>query len=423
MPARIIKLIILFSVVALSIYFVSINNASVTVAIAPGNSITASVGTLVLGAFAFGIFLAFVAASVFALRSFFREQGFKRREKKRLKIEEQIIDARETARTEDLKTSRKKWRNVLAQNQDSLAVHLQYCEFLLNTCDSTSASDLHTAITAIDEAKKLFPDSIEVHLLASKAQNLLGNKTASLDNLAVVLSKKPLLQPTLDAALLSYELNRFEDCLEYLERAHEISPATENNTRLRSDALAGIIIRDKYQDDDKRTALINHLVSCPQSCVALKAVAELQINAGMVKDSAESLWRLFKLTNNIEDLRKARSVWLSGGYVDNAISAVKTFARDSKEEQAWLANLELAKTYLLVGQDLEASALIEKLQTQPYSSLIHNAKEIAILKAMIAYRARDAHASALAFQTVERLELGVEGQGSSVFLPEKSHLL
>jgi hypothetical protein len=27
---------------------------------------------------------------------------------------------------------------------------------------------------------------------------------------------------------------------------------------------------------------------------------------------------------------------------------------------------------------------------------------------MIAYRARDAHASALAFQTVERLELGVE---------------
>jgi hypothetical protein len=408
MPARIIKLILLFSVVALCIYFVSINNSSVTVAIAPGNSITASVGTLVLGAFAFGIFLAFVAASVFALRSFFREQGFKRREKKRLKIDESIIEAREIAKTEDLNTSRKKWRSILAQNQDSLAVHLQYCEFLLNSCDSSLPSDLNLAVAAIDEAKKLFPDSIEVHLLASRAQNLLGNKTASLDNLAVVLSKKTLLQPTLDAAQLSYELNRFEDCFEYIERAHELAPANEKTVRLRSDALAGIIIRDKYQDDEKRTALINHLVSHPQSCVALRAVAELQLNAGMVKDSAESLWRLFKITSDISDLRKARSVWLSGGYVENAIAAVKTFARDSKEEQAWLANLELAKTYLLVGQDMEASNLIEKLQTQPYSSNINNAKEIAILKAMIAYRARDAHASALAFQTVERLELGVE---------------
>jgi hypothetical protein len=404
MPARIIKLLILFSFIGICLYFVSINSTPITLSVAPGNVINASVGSIVLGAFGFGIFIAFVAASVFALKSFFREQGFKKREKKRIKIEELTLEAREFSHTQSFKVAQKKWLNLIKQFPESLPLHLQYCQFLLDD----SNADNQTIINAIDDAKKLSSDSIEVLLLAAKAQLKAGNKTASLDNLALVLSRKNLLQPTIEAAKLSFELNRFEDCLEYLEKAKEIDSLSEETKLLRSDSIASIIIRDKYNEDERLNALIDHVTSNAPSKVAFKELARLQLNIGQVKESAESLWRLFRINKDLATLREARSTWLSGGYSDNALSAVKTYARETKLEDSWLASLELAKTYLLIGQDLEASKLIDELEQQSYAKNIDNAKELAILRAMIAYRNKDARASAIAFQTVERLELGLE---------------
>ena len=417
MPIRIIKLCVLITAVGLAIYFVSLNSNPATITVGAGSSVTASTGTIVLTSFALGLLLAFLAASIFAIKGFFREQGFKKREKKRLELQAEIIALREAARSETSATTEKRYQKLIKRFPQELLAYLEYIEFLLNFGKKTpSESRAVEALKIIAESKQTW-DAVELLFLSVEAYEQLGNTSSALEALSLIIHRNDAAELNRSAgpvnlirkaATLSGSLLRYNDALEFLQTLSEYTRLTSSDIQFQTDMQSAIIIRDESDEEARLKKLFELLKKQDQSVVGLTEIARLQEKFGMYSEAAESLTRLFKLNGNIDAVRSARTMWLNQGNPQAAVAVMKQWIRsETVDAKKVVAQIELAKTYLLLSQDDDAlKTLEEAVVNQSGKTLATDLqKEISILKAMIMYRKQDARGAQLAFSEVESLTL------------------
>lgn len=401
MPIRIIKLCLAIAIIAMAIYFVSVNNTSTTVTIGAGSAVTASIGTIILSSFALGLLLSFFAASVFAIRSFFREQGFKQRERKRIELHESVVQLREMERAGPSAMIEKRYQKLLKTHPQELLTHLEYIRFLIH-----HEHRYMEALKHIADAKKTF-DSPELYYLTVECHEGLGNKASALEALSVIIHHANQQNPATirKAAVLSFTLNRFEDTIEYLTRLNVFESFAQSDKQLLADAHSSIIIRDESNAEIRLKKLTDYLSKNDQSAVGFAEASELQQGFGLLNEAAESLMRRFKITGDISSIRSARGLWIEAQNGKAAISAMNSWIRmAATPAEQYSAEIELAKTYILLSQDDEAFKVLEGIQNRSSGLPTELKKEIAILNAMIAYRGRDAGAAQRAFAEVEQLE-------------------
>ena len=398
MPLRIVKVIFLFIATALVLAFANVNSAPTSLSIGDGNTIHASVGALVLGSFAFGILLALLGASLYAARSYFRERSLKLALKNREQIEKQLLELRSLARGAPEKEIEKKYKALVKQAGVVPFARLEYSRWLI------AQGKAQQAIIELTEARKIGGESSELLFLTADAHKALGNQTAALETLSIILTHEPdSLYALEQASLLSFTLTRFEDCQMHLQSLQEVRKLTIKEHALLRDAEASIIIRDTQSKSERAEKLLTFAMR-NDSAVALEALATLKEQEGAFDESAQCMMRIYKIQNNAAWIKKAVHLWLKNGKASEALSALQTWERVAVGDEKIAATIELIKAYMLLGQEYDASKTIELLQNDKNLSELQ-LKELSVLRALIALRQRDASGTAVAIQEVERLAL------------------
>lgn len=402
MIRRINRLVAALLIVSVSIYFVTRNRDDITVSISPNNTISASVGVIVLAAFAFGIIAATLAGALMAFQSYMRERKLLAVEKQRLAFERIIMKARALSASGELQRAREQWEHILKRDPSHTIARIELSRILERD------GRIQEALKVIDAARAAVPENVEVLFRAAELQNTLGNKTAAIDNLALILYSEPNARAARLARDLSVELERIGDAIEYNTRLESIEGLTDEVQRSYGDLYTKRILADHTGDSEAlKTALFTHLRKYPASSEALERIADIHLFEGMPDDAAQYLVRAYKISQNRSLMLRARTIWIEAGLPDKAISLMKSWTRDAAPVDAAGAHIELAKTYLLAARDPEAAETLQRLEQDSKIFLTEQSrKEIAILKALIAYRSRDSLESASAWREVELLELG-----------------
>lgn len=400
MIKRITRLLILCFVAGLCIYFVTINQKEITLAVSDQNSLTASSGIIVLAAFSLGILVATLAGALYAFQGFLRERKLLKNEKLKALYDQAILEARSFSASGDYKRAKLAWEKLISKHPNDLLPRLELAEVY------QKLGEHQQALKALDEARQLFPHNDELHYRAASLHTNQGNLTAAIDNLALIISQNGSSRAVKSARDLSITLQRYEDALEYNERLKEIEGGSPQIKETVGDLRALILIRDlKNKPEELSSALTKHLMSFERSIPALTELSKLKLAEGCPDEAAQCLHRAFKVSLDSAHIREARTIWLNHGFKDKALSSIKTWVRDAIGCAALEARLELAKTYLLIGQDSDASYEIDQLERESYAQTHEAKRDLAIMKAIIAYRSRDSLRSIEAFKEVEVLEL------------------
>jgi tetratricopeptide (TPR) repeat protein len=398
MPLRILKITILFIVSALILAFANTNSTPASISIGAGNTLSASVGILVLSAFAFGVLLALIGASLYAARSYFRERSMKSTLAKKELLQKELIQAQQLQRSTSSLHVQKKYRQLIQKNSDSLLLRIEFIRALIAANDFSLALNEITAAKKIEEAEELF-------FLAACCYEKLGNKVAELESLVMSLSHFPQSIATLEkASQLSFELGRFDDCLVYLDSLADLQKPSIQHQRLSIDAQASIIIRDTTDETSRAEKLLTLVMRHDNSAVALKELARIKQKEGQFDESAQCLVRLFRITHEIAHMKNAISLWLKNGKSQEALSALHTWQRMSEVSQKSLVSIEIAKAHMLLGQDHEAFDVLDDLDKSGSLPELQK-KEVAILRALLALRRRDSTGTALAITEIEKISL------------------
>lgn len=400
MLSRITRLLILCFLIGLSIYFVSINSDEVSVSVSGQNSVKASTGVIVLFSFAFGLIVATIAAGILAIKGYFREQGFLRRERYKALQDEAILQGRSLVASGELKRAKLSFEKLISKDHKNALLRLELSSVFEKMKDPMSA------LKILDEARVEFPNNEEVLFKTASLHESLGNLTASIDTLALLISKKASPLAIRTARDLSMQLNRFEDALLYNDRLKEAEGNSPDTKEMMGTIKANILIRDlAHKHEDLTAALMDHVMIFEKCVVAFKELAKLKLSEGKADEAAQCLQRAFRANRDPALIREARNIWFSHGYRDKTVSSIKTWVREAEGKEEFDARLELTKTYLLIGQDSDASYEIDLLEREPFAQSYDAKREIAIIKAIIAYRSRDTLRSIEAFREVESLEL------------------
>jgi tetratricopeptide (TPR) repeat protein len=398
MLAQIIKISFLLILAALVVAFAHLNPTPATITVGAGNILSSSVGVIVLSAFALGIFCALLGASVYSIRGYFRERSMRQALSRTEALQLEMIDAQSLVRYGAAPAIEKKYRTLLKKNPDALLLRLDFIRALI------AQRDFLPALSEIAAAKKI-QDSEELYFLAAQCYEALGNKSAQLESLVGALTLAPTSIPALEqAATLSFQLNRFEDCLIYLDTWREIDELPPAAQRLVADAKASIIIRDATSDDDRSQKLLAFVVQYDNAALALQELARMKEAQGSFDEAAQCLVRLFRLSNDSDHMQHAVTLWLKHGKGEEALAALHTWQRMSNGDSKTTVSIALAKAYMLLGQDHEALDKLEALSGDGSLPDLQQ-KEVGILKALLALRRRDASGTALAINEIEKISL------------------
>ncbi|NLF26102.1 MAG: tetratricopeptide repeat protein [Deltaproteobacteria bacterium] len=139
--------------------------------------------------------------------------------------------------------------------------------------------DLKEALRIIDTARISDPSNVEVLFRAAELNLALGNRTAAVDNLALILYHLPSLKAARMARDLSEELGRLQDAFEYQEKVQsageEEALLKAAGTRLEFKKL--LAEHSEPSDKGKKTAALkNFLKRYGDYAPALEHLATLE---------------------------------------------------------------------------------------------------------------------------------------------------
>ena len=212
MISRFSRLLSILILVAVAVYIVIVNRETATFTLGGSWSTSANLGVLLLSSFSFGILVASIVALFFGFRSWLRERKLYSIDRQRQSFIEGLIKARSISASHEWRKARDYWLSLSRKDPSDIIAQIEISRSLENS------GELSEALRAIETVRSSHPENIEVLFRAFELQKQLGNSTAALDNLALILGKQPCLRAASEARTLSENLGRIADALEYHEQ-------------------------------------------------------------------------------------------------------------------------------------------------------------------------------------------------------------
>ena len=364
MLRRFRQLLVAFLVVLLAVYVVVTNNQSVTIQL--GSWVySAAVGVVLLAAFAAGVLLTATIGLIFGLAAYLRERRLERRERDRLAFYEGMVEARSHAASADWARAHRSWESIVRRDPTHIIARIELSRSLQNQ------GEAREALRVLDEARAAAPHNVEVLFRAAELNMALGNRTAAMDNLALVLYHQPNRHAARLARDLSEELGRIEDAFEYQAKLDALgaddADADETRARLRFKRLLQEAEAPGAQKDRLSEDLREFVKKHPACLPAVEKLAALEIEEGRSDAAAQLLVKAAKISGAHALWRKVSRIWINGKNPANAISSARTAAHEARGEARLLAELELIRLYASLGMIEEALrelAGFEALATQ-----------------------------------------------------------
>jgi len=356
MLKRLNFLIAIIIAVAAALYVVLLNRESVTVRFSPSNSLTSSGGVIFLLIFFGGVIFAALAAAVWGIGAYFREKRLHNRERQHQLMLRSFIEARNYWAAGEWLKAHEAWRQIVRRFPENILAHIELARSLKDS------GELQEALKVLDAARLKDPQNIELLFLAAELNTALGNRTAAIDNLALILSHHPVKKAALMARDLCEELGRLDDALEYQARLVELGGLTpeaqETLTRLEFKKL----LRDLGRDQEALLTELRAFVRKNGSFVpALQELAQLEKQAGAPENAVKLLLRAAALGNDPSIERQAIQMWLEDQKPEQALAAARSAIKDVKGDKRLLAELELIGLYLELRMLEEAKTALNNI--------------------------------------------------------------
>lgn len=347
------RLILFVLLLSLALYVVYYNTQVVTLTLAPTWSITASAGFLYLAVFCTGVLVAALFSSVFALRAFFRERRFEYKERQRQLFYAGMVRARGLIASHSWDAGRAEWESLLKRDPTNTIARVELSKCL------EGAGQLRSALKTIDEARAADPDNLEVLFRAAELNLAMGNRTAAIDNLALILANNPSLRAALMARDLSEQINRIEDALEYQSQVEKLG-GIEGSAIVRCRLEFQRLESNLSSKPEEFEIELRRFVKKREHAPALRKLALITIADGNLEEAAQLLIRAARTDNSIESWREVIDLWIKNQQPDRAMATAKTATKETGGEMRLLTELELIRTELVVGKNEDARDAIRK---------------------------------------------------------------
>jgi len=346
-------LIIALLVLAPALYIVAWNTDTITVYLTPGVQFSGNTGIVIITIFVLGILFATLFAIFFAVKGYLRERELKNRDARREAFYKSLLRARSYLAAEEWEKARLEWEQILKKDPNNVLARIELSRSL------EGAGNLRDALKVVDAARASDPNNTETLFRAAELNLALQNKTAAIDNLALILYHAPGKKAAVLAQRLSEELERLEDAVEYQEQLSKLG-VDGTNTLARLNFKR--ILRDNAEDKVKLvTELKAFLKRSGDYVPALHKLSQLEAEAGYTENAAQLLMKAARASGSSQFRREAATLWIENNQPDKAVSAIKTAVKEASGTDRIDAELDLARLYIKLDLLDEARGILDNL--------------------------------------------------------------
>lgn len=336
------RLLLVLLLIGLALYIVMLNRDEVTIKLVPDSPLTANGGVIFIAVFACGILCATFVALFFGMKSYFRERQLQNRDRQRQSFYESMVRARSYLAADDWSRSRDQWEQIVRREPSNVIARIELSRAL------EGAGEAREALRVLDSARGDSPQNIEVLFRAAELNLALQNKTAAVDNLAMVLAQQPNIKAARMARDLSEDLGRLDDALEYQTQLSNLGEDEESNEKALSRIRYKQLLKEK--DGDKaglKESLATLVKKNPKFLPALQTLAKLEAESGRVEEAAQNLVKAAKISGQASDWREAVGLWLRSSNPEKALAAARAATHGT--QGAARINSELFLIRLCIG--------------------------------------------------------------------------
>jgi hypothetical protein len=372
MISRINRLLVAFVIIALSLYIVILNRESITIRLAPSTDITTSAGVIFIALFCLGILCTALVATFFGFRSYLRERRLISKDKNRESFYQSVLKARSALASGEWGKAEALWQQILRRDPGNLIARIELSRSLENS------GNPEEALRLLDAARAAAPDNLEVLFRAAELNLALGNKTAAVDNLALILYQQPILRAAKLARDLSEDLGRIDDAIEYHGKLERLSPAEADN-----DSVLGRLNFKKLQKDLVNSepaaaaeALKAFCKKNPAVAEAFEALSVAEKASGNSEAAAQALVKAAKLSKRLDLWHHAMELWISGGMPERALATARSATKEAQGLFRLEAELTLIRTYLELNMFEDARTALSNLSSLAKSQSVEISPEM-----------------------------------------------
>lgn len=354
MVTKIRKLLVIFLIVALAAAVIVQNLDPISVQLTPSYKFSAVGGLILLAVFACGMAFALIFWVLFGIKAYFRERSLQSRDKLRESFYTSFVAARSYQSTHEWGKARDCWEQLAKKDPSNIIARIE----LSRSLEGTGA--IREALRIIDEARAVQPHNVEILFRAAELNQVLGNMTAAIDNLALILYNHPNKLAAGYARDLSEKLGRIEDALEYHKTFEALGKPDEESKKIQTRLLYQKVVQEFEQTEELRAELRRFKRKHPEFVPALEHLAKLEAQAGNIHEAAQLLVDAAKFSESRKYWHEATRLWIENGLSERAISAALSATRNTSGLARLNAELDLIRMYLSVGKTEDAKKCLDK---------------------------------------------------------------
>jgi tetratricopeptide (TPR) repeat protein len=373
MLSKITRILTIFLIVAISVSVIYLNPEPITLHYGGGKELTAMGGFIFLICFALGVLISLYLWIVYGMKVYLRERSFRTQELRQEHFNTTFVRARGFHSMGKYAQARNEWKKILKHDPTNLIAQLELSKTL------QQEGELSQALKVIDRAREISPTNIEVLLQAAHLNEAVGNKTAALDNLALILYHDASAYAADKARSLSLALGRIEDAKEYQRQYESLGGDRDDYTALEIQYTSlKTQLTESQSESEKGTRKANEewatqirsfVKKHPYFLPATLELFNLEKLLGKDAEAAELLVKAARETHDPNLWKQAIEFWIERGNQERALSAARTAVRHaSTKRERQLAHLHLARAYVLTYQPEQALLELADLSELEVSS-------------------------------------------------------
>jgi tetratricopeptide (TPR) repeat protein len=363
MIARFNKLLLAFLLVGTALYIVLLNTEQGTFNLTRNWSVSAASGVLYLALFGAGIFCSACVGLVVGFKSYLRERKLKSKLAQSDSFYKGLLQARALTASGEWQRSLTAWEQIKKKDPTDAIARIEMSRAL------EAGGDPEEALRVLEENRALDPSNIELLFRTADLQRTLGNKTAALDNITLILAQGPNRRALLLARDLAENLGRIKDALTFNRQLEELLGANEDLDAVRTRLEFRSIIADHSGNpavlrDELRSFSKKH----PNFIPGLQHLAQLEIESANFDEAAQQLIRAAKASRSTSFWNEVSRLWIQQKQPEKALAAARSATKETSGEARIVAELDLIRIQLELHLLDEARRSFEGFDT-----LVHSA--------------------------------------------------
>lgn len=388
MIQRINRLIIALALISLSLYLVLLNRDPLTIQIPAVGSITTMGGVILIGTFITGFLFAVLIALVFGVRAWWRERSLLNKERQRQTFYAGLLEARSALASFEWARARDKWQQIVRKDPTDVIARIELSRSL------EGDGQLRESLAIVDEARASQPKNIEVLFRTVELQAKLGNKTAALDALRLILTERAIPRALHLARDIAAELGEYEQAIEFHDQVTRLGGDEQAIRHAACQLEAGKAKRDIRSDPGTLLEGLKVIAKrFPEDAPLLEEIGALALSLARTEEGTQYLTKAARIAGAARLWREAALGWLRIKAPDRALAAARAGCKETKGGERIEAELFLLKLLLNLNMSEEAKEIISALpavaREQGVKLTIEQQNRLALLRGQCYHRLND----------------------------------